>query len=278
MNYELRETEPDGSLMVRVPSGWFTMGLPESDFLAERHEQPQRRVHLSVFWIDVYPVTNARYALFLAAGGYEARENWGKEGWEWKCRAGIHQPLQWGLPGWDGPEQPVAGVSWYEADAYARWARRRLPTDAEWEKAARGTDGRRYPWGNDWPTAAVANFDMVHGRTTPVGLFPEGVSPYGCHDMAGNVNNWTKDWYWETFGDVCAGYDPQLYDWMVFQPGDGRRPVITDKVDRGGGYATPRQFQEVLGCTRKTHWTPETRHPWNGFRTAQSAEQPPPSL
>jgi formylglycine-generating enzyme required for sulfatase activity len=269
MQYDTRVHQPDGSLLVLIPAGPFLMGLPESDFLAEDHEKPQRRVDLPAYWIDVYPVTNACYARFLEAGGYERREFWTAAGWEWKRRERVWHPLMWGEPGWDGGAQPVAGVSWFEADAYARWAGRRLPTDAEWEKAARGTDGRRYPWGDAWPSAAVANFDMAAGRTTPVGLYPEGVSPYGCHDMAGNVNNWTADWYWPDFGRYCATHgllhDPCCDDELCRRLG---LKDVTDRVDRGGGFATPREFQEVLGCTRKVTWPPGEREAWNGFRTA----------
>jgi formylglycine-generating enzyme required for sulfatase activity len=270
MNWETLEHPRDGASMVLVPAGPFLMGLPDSDFLAEEHEKPQRTVELSAFWIDLYPVSNARFRRFLEAGGYDDPQWWSPAGWQWRCQERITQPAQWGQAGWDGHDQPVAGVSWYEADAYARWAGRRLPTDAEWEKAARGSDGRRYPWGNDWPSPTVANFAMHLGRTSPVGLFPAGVSPYGCHDMAGNVNNWTSDWYWPPFGRYCVEHgllrDPQLDDMLREQLGPGR---ITEKVDRGGGFATPREFHEVIGCTRKVHWPPETREPWNGFRTAQ---------
>jgi iron(II)-dependent oxidoreductase len=267
---QIRQFEPDGALMVLVPAGPFTMGLPGSDFLAEEHEKPQRRVQLSAFWIDVYPVTNRQYRLFMKAGGYAEPRWWQPEGWRWKAEQDIRAPAQWTLQGWDGPEQPVAGVSWYEADAYAHWAGRRLPTDAEWEKAARGTDGRRYPWGDDWPTHRHANFDSVVCRTTPVGLYPEGVSPHGCHDMAGNVNNWTSDWYWPRFGFFCVENglltDPCLDDGLRKQMNPR---AITEKVDRGGGFATPREYHEVLSCTRKVYWPPTTRHPWNGFRTAR---------
>jgi formylglycine-generating enzyme required for sulfatase activity len=269
MNCETFEHLRDGAPMVRVPAGPFWMGLPENDFLAEEHEKPERQVTLPALWIEVYPVTNFRFGLFMRDGGYADPDWWSADGWAWKSRLKIEHPLQWGQAGWDGPDQPVAGVSWYEADAYARWAGRRLPTDAEWEKAARGTDRRRYPWGNLWPTADLANFNLNAGRTTPVGLYREGMSPYGCLDMAGNVNNWTSDWYWAGFGRFCAKLgllqSPQLHDRL-------RQHIsaadITDKVDRGGGFATPRENHEVLGCTRKVHWPPGTRERWNGFRTA----------
>jgi gamma-glutamyl hercynylcysteine S-oxide synthase len=269
MSFPTSEHPRDGSPMVTVPAGPFLMGLPDNDFLAEEHEKPRRRVYLPAFCIDVFPVTNARFALFLDASGYREPHWWSPAGWEWARRHKITQPLKWGEAGWDGPEQPVAGVSWYEADAYARWALRRLPTDAEWEKAARGEDGRRYPWGDDWPTPRVANFDNVIGRSTPVGLYPDGVSPYGCHDMAGNVNNWTADWYWPGFGRFGVEHDlldsPHCDD--ALRERLGAESVI-HKVDRGGGFATPREYHEVLSCTRKVHWPPSAREPWNGFRTA----------
>lgn len=272
MNCETLEHGPDNSPLVLVPEGSFTMGLPENDLFAEDHEKPRRQIYLDAFWMDVYPVTNARFARFLAADGYSNSAWWSPDGWEWRSRLQFTQPTQWGQAGWDGPDQPVSGVSWYEADAYARWAGRRLPTDAEWEKAARSTDGRRFPWGDAWPTADRANFGLSVGRTTPVGLFREGISPYGCLDMAGNVNNWTSDWYWPAFGRFCVENgllrNPHLHDNLRQHLG----PLgILEKVDRGGGFATPREHHEVLGCTRKLHWPPTGREPWNGFRTAMSA-------
>lgn len=274
MSFDIVEHPPDQSPMVLVPAGSFIMGLPERDFLAEEHEKPPREVFLSAFWIDLYPVTNARFALFINADGYDNENWWTPEGWAWKNRKKIQQPLTWGEPGWDGPDQPVAGVSWYEASAYARWAGRRLPTDAEWEKAARGGDARRYPWGDDWPTAKQANFNQVVGRTTPVGLYLDGVSPFGCHDMAGNVNNWTNDWYWPAFGRFCVEQgmlrNPHLHDALRSHLGVKQ---ILEKVDRGGGFATPREHHEVLSCTRKVHWAPEVREPWNGFRTARNGPE-----
>jgi formylglycine-generating enzyme required for sulfatase activity len=258
--------------MVRIAAGPFLMGLPDSDLLAEEHEKPERLVELDTFWMDVYPITNARYALFLHDNGYKRQELWSSEGWQWRCEQGVLRPLLWDERGWDASEQPVAGVSWYEADAYARWAGRRLPTDAEWEKAARGSDRRRYPWGNDWPTTDRANFALAVGRTTPVGLYPAGVSPFGCHDMSGNVNNWTADWYWAEFGaySVEQGLlrNPCLDDVLRQQLG---RPDLDMKVDRGGGFATAREYQEVLSCTRKVFWPPAERQPWNGFRTVCDA-------
>jgi formylglycine-generating enzyme required for sulfatase activity len=269
MNYETFEHPQDGSPMVLIPAGTFLMGLPNKDLLALEHEKPEREVYLAAFWIDIYPVTNARFSLFLSKGGYEQPQWWSKEGWAWRSQRRIRRSAMWGQAGWDGPDQPVAGVSWYEADAYARWVGRRLPTDAGWEKAARGTDGRRYPWGDDWPTASVVNFNLQVGRTTPAGLYPDGASPYGCQDMAGNVNNWMSDWYWPAFGRWCVQTgslrNPELHDLLRCQLGAAD---ITEKVDRGGGFATGRECQEVLSCTRKLAWKPSTRAPWNGFRTA----------
>jgi iron(II)-dependent oxidoreductase len=271
-NFTTLEHPRDGALMVLVPGGPFLMGLPDEDLLAEDHEKPQRQVHLAPFWIDVHPVTNARFARFVDAGGYDEARWWDPAGWGWRTRRRISCPAQWEVSGWDGADQPVAGVSWYEADAYARWAGKRLPTDAEWEKAARGSDGRRYPWGNDWPGPQQANFDLNVGRTSPVGLFPAGASPFGCQDMAGNVNNWTRDWYWPDFGRHCAERglfeNPCLDDALRDALG---LPGLDEKVDRGGGFATPKLFHEVLGCTRKVHWPPTAREPWNGFRTAMDA-------
>ena len=208
MNRDTLEHPRDGALMVLVSAGPFLMGLPDNDLLAEDHEKPQRTVDLPAFWIDVHPVANVRFARFIEAGGYSREEWWAPDGWAWRRKSGVEAPAMWGQSGWDGGDQPAAGVSWYEADAYARWAGKRLPTDAEWEKAARGTDGRRYPWGEDWPHAGVANFDMQVGRTSPVGLYPAGASPCGCLDMAGNVNNWVADWYWPMFGRWCAEHAP----------------------------------------------------------------------
>src|SRR5207248_5965696 len=115
MRHEMVEHPRDGSPMVLVPEGHFVMGLPDGDFLAEEHEKPRREVTLSAFWIDVYPVTNARFALFLDANGYGDRTHWSEAGWAWKEKHNIRQPLQWGQAGWDGKDQPVAGVSWFEA-------------------------------------------------------------------------------------------------------------------------------------------------------------------
>jgi formylglycine-generating enzyme required for sulfatase activity len=265
---EFREHPRDSSLMVLIPAGAFQMGLPDDDLLAEEHEKPVRRVELPAFWIDVHPVTNARFGRFLEADGYDEARWWHPMGWAWRQREAVREPALWQQAEWAGPEQPVAGVSWYEADAYARWAGKRLPTDAEWEKAARGTDGRRYPWGDEWPGPERANFNNYVGHTTPVGLYPDGVSPYGCHDMAGNVNNWVADWYWDEFGQYCVRHgllrSPVLDDALRARMA---ATALVEKVDRGGGFATPMLFHEVLSCTRKVHWSPHKREPWNGFRT-----------
>lgn len=257
----------DDARMVLVAQGSFIMGSAEDDIFASSEEKPQREVHLSPYLIDIYPVTNAAYARFIGAGGYQREDCWCEEGWEWNRQLGIEAPLAWKQTGWDDPEQPAAGVSWYEADAFSRWAGKRLPTEAQWERGARGNDGRKYPWGDDFPTRPLANFDNHIGRTTKVGSYPQGVSPFGCYDMAGNVNNWCRDWHWGEFYRYCAEHaldrDPVLDDRLNEELGAD----IRLKCDRGGGFATAWVQHEVLSCTARLCWPPGERNYWNGFRT-----------
>jgi formylglycine-generating enzyme required for sulfatase activity len=162
--------------MVLVPAGAFTMGSNEVE-----DEQPIHQVTLDAFYLDKFTVTTARYRRFLAAAKLEPPRHWDEV-----------NPTR-------DAERPVIGVTWFMADQYCRWAGKRLPTEAEWEKAARGTDARLYPWGNAEPTAAHGNFGKMrwigYETLTPVGSFKAGDSPYGVSDMAGNVWEWVADWF-----------------------------------------------------------------------------------
>jgi formylglycine-generating enzyme required for sulfatase activity len=167
---------PEGS-MVSIPAGEFTMGSQDGD----SDERPAHQVYVDAFSIDVYEVTVGQYAEFLRSGE-------GRAPLDWKTmNQSAHQ------------KRPVANVDWADAAAYCKWAGKRLPTEAEWEKAARGTDGRLFPWGNDPPTPLHANYGKVgsHDYETlaPVGTLEAGKSPYGIYDMAGNVWEWVSDWY-----------------------------------------------------------------------------------
>jgi iron(II)-dependent oxidoreductase len=256
----------DRAAMVWIPEGPFYMGQPEEELFAKPHEKPGRQVHLPGYFMDIYPVTNRQYALFIRDHGYERSEFWPSPAWQWVQSQGIHQPVGWDHEKFRGEDQPAAGVSWYEARAYARWADKRLPTEAQWEKAARGSDGRRFPWGREFPNSSLANFDDLAKCTTPVNAFPAGISPHGCMDMAGNVNNWCLDWYWDGFYAWCVkegvNASPRL-DADLCKSLEIRRRY---KVDRGGGFATTFQFCEIMSCSDKVAWPPMTRNLWNGFR------------
>ncbi len=200
-----RAADLDGDV-VRIPAGAFVMGSAAG----RANEAPPHEVRLPAYTIDRYEVTVAQYVAFVAATG-------------------------WRLPGnWDGPvpslpgNLPVTHVAWPDAAAYCEWAGKRLPTEAEWERAARGDDGRRYPWGDEWDPgrAAVA----VDSGPVPVGSFPEGASPYGVLDMAGNVHEWVADYYGAGYYAVSPGDDP-------VGPEDHGNRVL-----RGGSWSSPSEW------------------------------------
>jgi iron(II)-dependent oxidoreductase len=194
--------------MVEVPAGFFEMGSRWESF-AYDNELPARNIFLPAFKIDRLLTTNEEYARFIEAGGYERREFWSEEGWTRRAQENWTCPLYWRRV--DGqwlvqtmfaespmrPTHPVTGVSWYEAEAYARFIKKRLPTEAEWEKAASWdallNRKRRFAWGDENPGPTHANFGNHFWGTTPVGSFPAGASGYGCLDMTGNVWEWTGD-------------------------------------------------------------------------------------
>lgn len=160
--------------------------VPPGKFLCGDDEET---VYLDAYYISRTPVTNAQYAKFVQATGHRAPEHWDGD-----------------TPPDEILDHPVTYVSWCDAQAYCEWAGVRLPTEEEWEKAARGTDGQKYPWGNEEPTSGLCNFNMNVGGTTPVGKYsPQGDSPYGCVDMAGNVWEWTESEYEDGKKKVYGG-------------------------------------------------------------------------
>jgi formylglycine-generating enzyme required for sulfatase activity len=172
------------------------MGSSDADTMAHNDEKPQHRLELPTYWMGKTPVTNAQFRPFVAGDGYRNRDYWTEAGWEWREESKIMTPRYWDDMKWNGDDYPVVGVSWFEAVAYCRWLTAqtgipfRLPTEAEWEKAARGPDGRIWPWGNIWEDGRCNSKEAGKERTTPVGSFPDGASPYGVLDMAGNVWEW----------------------------------------------------------------------------------------
>ena len=225
--------------MVLVPAGEFTMG---SD-MGDEDEMPIHRVHLNTFYIDEFEVTNGRFAKFVDA---------------------IQSEPPWGFADKDTPvvdaDRPVRWVNWMDAMGYCLWAGKRLPTEAEWEKAARGTDGRAYPWGNDSPTSAHAVFGLKEGGAETVSLIgnrDKGQSPYGAHDLAGNLYEWVTDWYAEDF-----------YANFVKNPVTNPRGPSegTAKVQRGGSYINgPYRLRSSF----RTKGDPAEQDPNVGFRCAQ---------
>lgn len=194
--------EIDGMVMVYVPAGEFEMG--GSDTNAESDEKPVHPVDLNAYWIDKYEVSNAQYALCVADGDCTVPQYTG-----YYTRSSYY-----GNPDYDN--YPVIIVSWHQAQAYCQWAGGDLPTEAQWEKAARGTDGRTYPWGNESPSCQLANYNKGNyespsycvGATSPVTDYEGGASPYGALNMAGNVWEWVRDWYGSNYYSNSTAENP----------------------------------------------------------------------
>ncbi|MDY6933170.1 MAG: SUMF1/EgtB/PvdO family nonheme iron enzyme [Spirochaetota bacterium] len=184
-NEDKKDTEDqfDFGIMAKIDAATFKYG---DDKREKKIDQP--------YEIDIYSVTNAQYEEFIKAGGYRNDKYWSEEGFNWRNRGNVIQPKYWNDPKWSQADCPVVGVNFYEAEAYAKWAHKRLPTEIEWERAARGTDGREYPWGDEFDRELCNTRESGHGKTTRVTLYPKGRSPAGCYDMAGNVWEWTSSW------------------------------------------------------------------------------------
>lgn len=177
---------------MRIPAGEFLYG-----------EKKQKRC-LPEYYIDVYPLTNAEYKKFVEEKGYETEKCWTEEGWKSLQQRGYKKPKYWDDEKLNKPDHPVVGISWYEAKAYAEWRSKmtgkkyRLPTEEEWEKAARGVDGREYPWGSDFNPSRCNTSESGIKSTTPVNGYENGKSPYGYYNMAGNVWEWTDSLWKES--------------------------------------------------------------------------------
>lgn len=230
----------DGGAMVLVPAGEFIWGG------SVQIPRPQHRIYLDAFYLDKFEVTVSQYSKFLAISDHRHPNRWSESNLG------------------NDADRPVIGVTWYDAREYCRWADKRLPTDAEWEKAARGTDGREYPWGQEVPTQKYANFgkrdDWWKGYSTlaKVGSYALDISPYGVYDMAGNVEEWVADWI-----DI----EGQYYKTDLSRNPTG--PMLGQfKILRGGSWFTPATGLPI----RIPSWSdPSITNFSIGFRCAQDS-------
>jgi formylglycine-generating enzyme required for sulfatase activity len=255
----IKADNPD---MVLVKAGKFMRGSRKDDADADSDEKPQREIYLDDFWIGKYQVTNEEFKEFVDDSGYgKARKNmWSEEGWRWCEKNEITKPEYWHDRKWNGSNFPVVGISWFEAEAYANWLSERtghqyrLPTEAEWEKAARGTKGFKYPWGEHFDKNSCNSWESELRRTSPVGIYPKGKSPYGCFDMAGNVLEWCSDWYDDNYYANSPDSNPK---------GPSRGAI---RALRGGcWYSRAERCRSAL----RYHFVPRLRGDDLGFRLLQ---------
>lgn len=252
--------------LATVPAGSFWMGSAEVDEMAADDEKPLHEITLPAFRIGKYPVTNRQYLRFVEATGQK---------WDWEQGRQA-----------DRANYPAVGVTWHDARAYCDWLTGmwrvegrikqgeevRLPSECEWEKAARGSDGRLWPWGSEWDEANCNNGELNLSDASPVGMFPTGASPYGCLDMAGNTWEWTMSLWGEDWQKPQFGYP--------YDPADGREDrAAGDKVSRvlrGGSFSDDRHFAR---CASRFRYSPLRRYDLDGFRVVVSpiSSPPPPS-
>jgi gamma-glutamyl hercynylcysteine S-oxide synthase len=268
----LPEGRNGGPAMVEVPAGRYTVGSGASEPYDNEH--PCHQVELAAYRIDRLPVTNGDWLRFMEDGGYARQELWGKDGWDWILTFGAEAPEYWarGEDGWQvsrfgvtvpvEPDRPVMHVCWFEAEAYARWAGRRLPTEHEWEVAA-GWDPaearvRRHPWGDGPGEEGHANLDQRLFGPAPAGAYPAGASPFGCEQMLGDVWEWTAS-------DFTAYPGFRAFPYAEYSEVFYGGPF---KVLRGGSWATrPR----VARCTFRNWDSPIKRQIFAGLRCAEDA-------
>ena len=241
----------DGAPMVLIPAGSFPMGVPPGDRDGGRDEYPRHDVELDSYVIDKYEVTNGRYLEFVRATGHRIPQNPKnptRNLWQGET---ITESLA---------DRPVVNVDWSDADAYCRWVGKRLPTEAEWEKAAKGNHDWRFPWGNVEPTAKHLNYNQQWiGEKTlmPVGSYEAGKSPYGLYDMAGNVWEWVNDWY-----------DPHYYETSPKRNPNGPAAGIK-RVLRGSGWQNETPTVRIF---TRVESDPTMRNESTGFRCARDAK------
>ncbi|MDR4507356.1 MAG: SUMF1/EgtB/PvdO family nonheme iron enzyme [Candidatus Brocadiaceae bacterium] len=255
MKKALEENREKWNEMVLVPAGKFPMGAAPGEFIPE--ETPQHIVYLDAYYIDKYEVTNAQYWEFL--------QYMKETGDHSKCYPGEpkekdHTPgtphTGWEYSYFDFPDYPVSRIDWYDAYAYAAWAGKRLPTEAEWEKAARGPDGRRFPWGNVWDPQRC---NVGKDASLSVGSFPQGKSVYGCLDIVGSLSEWANDWYHPQYYQKSPSVNPKGPDYST-----GSRIV------KGGSLYAP--YAHKMRCSVRIFAKPEDRNKSIGFRCAKDME------
>ncbi|GAC1353283.1 MAG: hypothetical protein NVS3B20_02500 [Polyangiales bacterium] len=251
---------------LEVPSGPFLLGTDDRLDVREHrpHESPQVSIDLGAFEIDRFLVTVDQFSRFIDDGGYRNPALWRPIGWRFRQDENLECPRffseserdQW--QGYRTGNRPIIGVSFYEAEAYARWAGGRLPTEAQWEKAARGPDGLEYPWGDDWLDDAAGCRAVGPRKTVPVGVFPKGESFYGALDMVGSV------WQW------CADvFDAHLYDQIDDDRprGEDQAPLLAHRSVRGGAWNT---LKHSLRAANRNSYPATARFSNLGFRVVRT--------